>query len=220
MALSSVFSAMEVVPLVLLTLDAAAFIGLTRGTADASQQRKYHPHRWAFYFLISVGVWNFIGAGVFGFLINLPIVSYYEVGTNLTPNHGHAALMGVFGMLALAFVVFSLRQVSDDAHWKKIERYVRVSYYGLNIGLGGMVVLSLFPVGILQVLDVLKNGYWHARSAAFMDQPVVNILEWLRLPADLTFILVGVVPLLIATAWTWLHCRKPILTEPRGARPA
>ena len=218
MALSSVFSAMEVVPLVLLTLDAAAFIGLTRGRSDPSQRREYLPHRWAFYFLISVGVWNFIGAGVFGFLINLPIVSYYEVGTNLTPNHGHAALMGVFGMLALAFVVFSLRQASDDAHWKKIERYVRVSYYGLNIGLGGMVVLSLFPVGILQVLDVLKNGYWHARSAAFMDQPVVKLLEWLRLPADLTFILVGVVPLLVATAWTWLHCRKPILPEARRAR--
>ncbi len=64
-----------------------------------------------------MGVWNFIGAGIFGFLINLPIVSYYEVGTNLTPNHGHAALMGVFGMLALALVVFALRQMSDDAHW-------------------------------------------------------------------------------------------------------
>ena len=32
-------------------------------------------------FLIAVGFWNFLGAGVFGFLINLPIVSYYEIGT-------------------------------------------------------------------------------------------------------------------------------------------
>lgn len=47
-----------------------------------------------------VGFWNFLGAGVFGFLINLPIVSYYEVGAILTPNHGHAAMMGVFGMRA------------------------------------------------------------------------------------------------------------------------
>ena len=30
-------------------------------------------------FLAAVGFWNFLGAGVFGFLINLPIVSYYEV---------------------------------------------------------------------------------------------------------------------------------------------
>ncbi len=212
MALSAVFSSMEVIPLILLTLDATAFINLTRGSTEASKRKDYLPHRWAFYFLISVGVWNFIGAGVFGFLINLPIVSYYEVGTNLTPNHGHAALMGVFGMLALAFVVFGLRQASDEKHWKRIESYIRVSWFGLNIGLGGMVVLSLFPVGILQIMDVMRNGYWHARSAAFMDQPIIRTLEWLRLPADLTFILVGVLPLLIATVWTYFKERKPAVS--------
>jgi nitric oxide reductase subunit B len=221
LALSSVFSAMEVIPLVLLTLDATSFIRLTRGSSDDPRRREYFPHRWSFYYLISVGVWNFIGAGIFGFLINLPIVSYYEVGTNLTANHGHSALMGVFGMLALAFVVFAMRQASDEKHWKKVEGLVRVSYFGLNIGLGGMVVLSLFPVGILQVLDVMKNGYWHARSAAFMDQPVIGVLEWLRLPADVTFMLVGVIPLLIAAIWTWWHCRKPpVLVETRRARVA
>jgi nitric oxide reductase subunit B len=209
MALSAVFSSMEVVPLILLTLDATGFINVTRGSPDASGRKGYLPHRWAFYFLISVGAWNFIGAGVFGFLINLPIVNYYEVGTTLTPNHGHSAFMGVFGMLALAFVVFALRQASDEKHWKRIERYIRVSYFGLNIGLGGMVVLSLFPVGIMQVIDVMRNGYWHARSAAFMNQPAVTVLEWLRLPADLTFIIVGVVPMLIAAVWTYFHARKP-----------
>ena len=70
------------------------------------------PHKWTFYFLMAVGFWNFVGAGVFGFLINMPIVSYYEVGTILTPNHGHAAMMGVFGMLAVALMVFAMRQVS------------------------------------------------------------------------------------------------------------
>ena len=64
------------------------------------------PHRWAVLFLASVGFWNFLGAGVFGFLINLPVVSYYEIGTLLTSNHGHAAFMGVYGMLALALLVF------------------------------------------------------------------------------------------------------------------
>ena len=48
---------------------------------------------------------EFIGAGIFGFLINMPIVSYFEVGTMLTPNHAHAAFMGVFGMLAVALMV-------------------------------------------------------------------------------------------------------------------
>src|SRR3712207_9050780 len=41
---------------------------------------------------------NFLGAGIFGFLINLPIISYYQIGTALTANHGHAAMMGVYGM--------------------------------------------------------------------------------------------------------------------------
>ncbi|HET7839645.1 MAG TPA: cbb3-type cytochrome c oxidase subunit I [Rectinemataceae bacterium] len=207
MAMSSVFSAMEVVPLILLTLDASAFMRLTRG-AQGTGGKDYLPHRWTFYFLISVGVWNFVGAGVFGFLINTPIVSYYEVGTTLTPNHGHAAFMGVFGMLAMAFVVFVLRQVSDEAHWKRIERWVKTSFWGMNLGLGGMVVLSLFPVGLLQLSDVLRNGYWHARSAAFMDRPVVSVLEYLRLPADLAFIILGVLPLLYAVVSTYLRARK------------
>ncbi len=64
------------------------------------------PHRWAVMFLIAVGFWNFLGAGVFGFLINLPIVSYYEIGTALTANHGHAAMMGVYGMLAVSLALF------------------------------------------------------------------------------------------------------------------
>ena len=67
------------------------------------------PHKWAVMFLIAVGFWNFLGAGVFGFLINLPIVSYYEIGTQLTANHAHGAMMGVYGMLAIGFFMFVAR---------------------------------------------------------------------------------------------------------------
>ena len=205
MALSSVFSAMEVVPLILLTLDATHFVRLTRRRCDASGVTVEFPHQWTFYFLIAVGVWNFIGAGVFGFLINLPVVSYYEIGTNLTANHAHAAFMGVFGMLAVALLVFVLRQVSDAGHWSKMEKYLRVSFWGLNLGLGGMVVLNLFPSGVLQFFDATKHGYWHARSAAFSNQPLIVALEWARMPADITFILGGVVPLVIVTLLTYWH---------------
>ena len=52
-------------------------------------------------FLAAAGFWNFLGAGVFGFLLNLPIVSYYEIGTALTANHAHASMMGVYGMLSI-----------------------------------------------------------------------------------------------------------------------
>ena len=207
MALSSVFSAMEVVPLILLTLDATHFMRLTRGHRDVGGKPVGFPHKWTFYFLIAVGAWNFIGAGVFGFLINLPVVSYYEIGTKLTANHAHAAFMGVFGMLAVALLVFVLRQVSSEAHWDRMQRYLRMSFWGLNLGLAGMVVLNLFPGGVLQLLDATKHGYWHARSAEFSNQPLMVVLEWVRLPADLVFIFLGVVPLLIVTLLTYRHAQ-------------
>jgi nitric oxide reductase subunit B len=145
-----------------------------------------------------VGFWNFLGAGVFGFLINTPIVSYYEVGTILTPNHGHAAMMGGFGMLGAGLMVFVLREVVADDVWPRLSRLVRVSFWGLNIGLGMMVVLSLFPGGVFQVLDVIANGYWHARSLAYTATPLARTLEWMRMPGDLVFMFLGALPLALA----------------------
>lgn len=208
MAISASFSALEVVPLILLTLEASDFGRLMRTKTDEKGNKIDFPHKWTFYFLIAVGVWNFVGAGVFGFLINLPVISYYETGTNLTPNHGHAALMGVFGMLAIAFIIFALRQISSTEHWRKIEKYVKISFWGLNIGLVGMVVMQLFPSGVLQLLDVIHNGYWHARSTEFSAQPHIIKLAWLRLPADLIFIIGGVLPLLIAAFYTYVNMLK------------
>lgn len=208
MAISASFSAMEVVPLILLTLEASDFAKLMHPKTDEKGNRINFPHKWTFYFLIAVGIWNFVGAGIFGFLINLPVISYYETGTNLTPNHGHAALMGVFGMLGIAFLVFSIRQISSESNWKRIEKYIKISFWGLNIGLAGMVIMQLFPSGVLQLLDVLKNGYWHARSFEFSGQQQIMNLAWFRLPADLFFIIAGVLPLLLAVLITYFDMRK------------
>jgi nitric oxide reductase subunit B len=208
MALSALFSAMEVVPLTLMTLDAWDFIKLSHGKCDICGKQILIPHRWTFYFLMSVGFWNFVGAGIFGFLINLPIVSYFEVGTVFTPNHAHSAFMGVFGMLGVSFIVFALRQISTDGQWARTEKYVKVSFFGLNGGLALMVLLNLFPEGVLQLLDVLNNGYWHARNVAFQEQPIIHFLEWLRLPADLIFIFLGALPLLIAAVLSYVSMRR------------
>jgi nitric oxide reductase subunit B len=209
MALAALFSAMEVVPLTLLTLDASDFIRLTRGRCDVCGKQISIPYKWAFYFLMAVGAWNFVGAGVFGFLINLPIVSYFEVGTILTPNHSHAAMMGVFGLLGVALMVFAMRRVLDDRQWAGVEKYVAVSFWGLNIGLALMVVLNLFPAGVLQLWDVLTNGYWHARGPEFLNLRMTRMLEWFRMPADLIFIVFGVAPLLVAACKTyWLSTRE------------
>lgn len=207
MAFSAMFSALEVVPLTLLTLDAWDFIRTTRGDCGVCGKAMAIPHKWTFYFLLAVGFWNFLGAGIFGFLINLPIVSYYEVGTLLTPTHGHAALMGVFGMLAIALMVFVLRQTSDDARWIDIEKYIKVAFWGTNIGLAMMVAMSLFPGGVLQLWDVVQHGYWHARSLDYIGSDRSHLIEWLRLPGDLVFILFGAVPLVIASIKGYLGVR-------------
>jgi hypothetical protein len=176
---------------------------------------------WAIYFLMAVGFWNFVGAGVFGFLINLPIVSYFEVGTLLTSNHGHAAMFGVFGMLALAVVIFCLRALLDDARWRRIEPLVRTGFWGLNIGLALMVLLDLFPGGVLQLWDSLTNGYWHARRLTYLLSGTFHALEWARIVADTVFLLFGVVPLVVATLRSIRWPSSPALpsvTLPRAKR--
>ena len=214
MALSSAFSALEVVPLTLITLDAWGFVKVTRGDGKAPFR-----HKWTFYFLMAVGFWNFTGAGIFGFLINMPIVSYFEMGTNLTPTHGHAAMMGVFGMLAIALMVFVLRQTTSDDAWPRLERYIRCGFWGLNIGLAMMVVLSLFPAGILQLHDVITNGYWHARSLAYTGGTVPRLLEWLRMPGDLVFIFLGALPIAIAMCLGYLDLWKRRAAPAAAPRP-
>lgn len=208
MALSAVFSALEVIPLTLLTLDAWDFVKVTRSQRDLSGKPIPVPHKWTFYFIMAVGAWNFFGAGVFGFLINLPIISYFEVGTMLTVNHGHAAMMGVFGMLAIALMVFSVRHVSTESQWAKLQKYFKVSFWGLNIGLLMMVVFSLFPGGIRQLLDVLENGYWHARGLEYTGEETARLIEWLRTPGDLVFIIFGVIPALIGVFKCYLNIRS------------
>jgi nitric oxide reductase subunit B len=198
MAVAACFSALEVVPLTLLTLDAWDFIRLKGRQCAECGETLAGRHGLTVNFLMAVGVWNFVGAGVFGFLINLPIVSYFEVGTGLTPNHGHAALFGVFGMLALAVVVFALRALASEAAWARAQRLIRFGFWGLNVGLGLMIVLDLFPAGVLQLWDSISNGYWHARQPGFTMNGPFHTLEWVRLAGDGVFLLAGVVPLVTA----------------------
>jgi nitric oxide reductase subunit B len=193
MGVASCFSALEVVPLTLLTLDAWDFINLSRNTNRDHDM--VSGQKWAIYFLMAVGVWNFVGAGVFGFLINMPIMSYFEVGTTLTANHGHAAMFGVFGMLALAVVVFCLRAMQSDAAWKGTERFVKVGFWGANVGLALMVILDLFPGGVIQLWDSIANGYWHARRLTFLMGGTFHTLERLRIVGDMVFLVFGALPI-------------------------
>lgn len=195
LSLGAFFSAFEVIPLTFLTIEAWSFIRL--GAAQHSRNANEFPHRWAVMFLVAVGFWNFLGAGVFGFLVNLPVVSYYEIGTALTANHAHASMMGVYGMLAVAFSLFALRYLIPPHKWS--DRLARTSFWSLNIGLAWMSFVSLLPLGILQLYHSVDAGYYDARTLAFLTSDTSRLLEWLRLPGDVLFIVGGVLPLLAMT---------------------
>jgi nitric oxide reductase subunit B len=213
MAFGAFFSAMEVIPLVLLSFEAWRFmqLGSRRGSAFSTSSEEF-PHKWAVMFLIAVGFWNFLGAGVFGFLINLPVVSYYEIGTAWTANHGHGAMMGVYGMLALGFFMFVVRYFVP--HDRGSERAMRWSFWSLNIGLAWMLFVNLTPVGTLQVYDAVANGYWHAREPAFFADPTVRLFEWLRMPGDLLFIVGGILPLVYLAVRTFANRHRPGELDP------
>jgi nitric oxide reductase subunit B len=195
MALGAVFSAAEVVPLTFLTVEAWSFLQL--GAVQTTKSRTPFPHRWAVMFLAAVGFWNFLGAGIFGFLINLPIVSYYEIGTALTANHGHTAFMGVYGMLAAGLALFCLRYLIPSERWS--DKAARFSFWTLNLGLAWMSFATLFPLGVAQLYHSVKTGYFEARSLEFLTSDLNALLEWMRLPGDAIFI-IGTLPILYL-AW-------------------
>ena len=192
MALGAFFSAAEVIPLTFLTVEAWAFMQL--GANRHGKEAGPFPHRWAVMFLMAVGFWNFLGAGVFGFLVNLPIVSYYEIGTALTANHAHASMMGVYGFMALALGMFALRYLVPADKWP--EKLAKTSFWSLNIGLAWMCFATLLPLGILQLRYSVGTGYFEARQLTYVTNSVNTIIEWGRMPGDLIFIIGGVLPYL------------------------
>jgi nitric oxide reductase subunit B len=209
MALGAFFSAAEVIPLTFLTVEAWSFLQL--GSAQESRSRTPFPHRWAVMFLVSVGFWNFLGAGIFGFLINLPVVSYYEIGTALTANHGHAAMMGVYGMLAIGLALFCLRYLIPADRWP--EEWARLAFWSTNLGLAWMCFATLLPLGIAQLYESVGSGYWEARELEFLTNDTNAALEWLRLPGDILFIAGGALPVLYITYIGVRHTVKRVTLE-------
>ncbi len=200
-ALGSVFSALEVVPLVFIGYEAWDNLRLS------SHQGWVQKYRYPIYFFVAVAFWNAIGAGLFGFMINPPVALYFMQGLNTTPVHGHAALFGVYGMLGLALMLFCLRAAAPDKRWN--ERPLKVSFWLMNIGLMAMVVLSLLPVGLLQTNASVNVGYWYARSPEFMQTPVMNALRWARVLGDTLFGLGAVAFIVFAISLL----RKPTAVE-------
>jgi nitric oxide reductase subunit B len=178
-ALGSVFSALEVVPLAVVGFEA-----YNRSKLEG-QQAWEEVYRWPFRFFAAVLFWNLVGAGLLGFLINTPIALYYMQGLNTTASHGHAALFGVYGMLGLGLLLYCLRGLTDPALWN--ERLLSISFWSLNIGLAMMTFLSLLPQGLWQTYVSVSDHYAAARSSEMMHHPYMEALVWLRVPGDVVF---------------------------------
>jgi nitric oxide reductase subunit B len=193
-AYGAMFSALEVVPLVLVGFEAYGNYRHTRSDSWLS------AYKWPILFFVAVSFWNLVGAGLFGFLINPPLTLYYTQGLNTTPTHGHAALFGVYGMLALGLMLFCLRGLSNPKAWD--DRLLKWAFWSLNVGLLMMVTMSLLPVGILQTIASVNEGLWYARSAEFLQQPIIHTLVWMRVPGDIVFGFGGLfIALFVAKLW-------------------
>lgn len=191
-ALGASFSALEVVPLAYIGFEAYHTYKLGHATPWMAR------YRWPILFFVAVSFWNLVGAGLFGFLINPPLSLYFMQGLNLTPLHGHTALFGVYGMLGIALVLFCMRGLRGQMQWD--TRALKTAFWCLNIGLALMALLTLLPLGTMQLLAAIEHGYAYARSAEFMQKPIVELLVWMRVPGD-TIFSVG------ALALTWFIFR-------------
>ena len=176
LALGATFSALEIVPLVLIGYEAYHNYSLSRSTPWIK------AYKWPIYYFIAMCFWNFLGAGIFGFAINPPIALYYIQGLNTTAVHGHAALFGVYGILGIGLILFVLRGLYPDREWN--DKLLGWSFWLINIGLLVMLVGSLLPIGILQAVESIQNGCWSARSMEFMQTDTMQAIRWLRVPGD------------------------------------
>mgnify|MGYP000150201725 CR=1 FL=1 len=178
------FSALEVVPLVLLGYE--AFENYTR----LHSAPWMHRLKWPVYCFIAVSFWNLVGAGVFGFLINMPVSLFYIQGLNTTAVHAHTALFGVYGFLSLGFVFLIARYIRPEVEFN--DKLMKFGFWALNIGLALMVLISLLPIGLIQAWASITHGLWFARSEEFMQQPLLQNLRWLRMIGD-TILIIGAV---------------------------
>ncbi len=209
----TVFSTLELIPLILILFEALSHYR-TLATSDET-----FPYTLPFMFIIASGAWNFLGAGVLGFFINLPLINYYEHGTYLTVGHAHAAMFGAFGFLAIGMATYMLRIATKPGEWT--ERRLRWAFWLWNVGLAVMVFVSVLPVGFLQLETAFTEGYAAARGLAFYESEIVQLLFWARLPGD-TMLILGTLVFaydVVQKRFTLRSVSTPSETPPTGTIP-
>ena len=201
-AVGAVFSALEVVPLSLIGIEAYRNFKRTQAAPWVS------AYKWPILCFVSVGFWNTVGAGLLGFAINPPASLYYVQGLNMTPAHGHAALFGVYGMLGIGLLLFCLRGLYERS--LHADRLLAPAFWGLNVGLAMMVFLSLLPAGIYQAYQSVTQSLWLARSPEIVHSKVMEAFVWLRVPGDIVFAL--------GAGMLAVYALRLLVTRPRVAQ--
>jgi nitric oxide reductase subunit B len=197
--LGTMFSFIEVLPLVLLIIEAIQHHRLIKEHGE-------FKYGLAYTYIIGAAFWNFVGAGVFGGgTLNAPLVNYYEHGTFMTLNHAHTALFGAFGLLGIGLIYFCLRYVAADAH-PFGEKTGRWAFWLYNGGLVLWILFNFFPIGWPQLNAVFENGLAYARSQAFYDTTL--FWQWMRLPGDVVFA-VGA----LLMAWDFVVKLRPLYPQ-------
>ncbi len=202
--LGTMFSFIEVLPLVLLIIDAIEERQLIK-------KQSVFTYNLAYLYILGAAFWNFIGAGVFGGgTLNAPLINYYEHGTFLSLNHAHTALFGAFGLLALGLIYFCLRYAAGErASWS--DKLGMWAFWLYNAGVVLWIVLNFFPIGWPQLMDVYEHGVAHARSLEFYNTTI--IWQWLRLPGDVVFAIGA-----LLMAYDFINKLQPFFTRWVGVK--
>lgn len=118
-------------------------------------------------------------------------------------------LILIAGMFIWLFIVY--RGIRAGLK-KETDKWLKFSCIMLNVGLAGMVFLSLLPVGIIQIKEAFNHGYATSRSASFLQKDIVQtLLTWRAVPD--TIFLIGVVVLVVFCIKALFNLRKPTHQE-------
>jgi len=183
-AIGGIFSALEPLPLALMIVEAM------KNQREQRLEGKKNEFNTVFMWIAGSAILNWIGAGFFGMLINAPTIDYYAHGTYLIMPHGHIALLGAFGYVAIAFLYMTARtnSLANGLEWN--EKTSKWGFWLLTIGVL-LFALPTYMIGMHQTEVAFNQGYYFARLRETVD--MMKDWMWFRILPDGMMILGGLI---------------------------
>lgn len=167
----SVFSALEPIPFLMMTIFAFNMV---------NKRRREHPNKAAVLWALGTSVMAFLGAGLWGFLHTLAPINYYTHGTQLTAAHGHLAFFGAYALVVLTMISYAMPvlrgRAANPERAQIMEMWsfwlMTISMFFIALFLTGAGVVQVWlqrlsptPMSFMAVQDQISIFYW-AREAA------------------------------------------------------